>query len=37
MKELRLLQVVPSLESGGVERGTIDLANYIGEKVINLL
>ena len=32
MKELRLLQVVPSLESGGVEQGTIDLANYIGEK-----
>ena len=32
MKELRLLQIVPSLESGGVEQGTIDLANYIGEK-----
>ena len=31
MKELRLLQVVPSLESGGVEQGTIDLANYIGK------
>ena len=32
MKELRLLQVVPSLESGGVEQGTIDVANYIVEK-----
>ena len=30
MKELRLLQVVPSLKSGGVEQGTIDVANYIG-------
>ena len=32
MKELRLLQVVPSLESGGVEQGTIDLANYIAKQ-----
>ena len=32
MKDLRLLQVTPSLESGGVEQGTIDVANYIAEK-----
>ena len=32
MKELRLLQVLPSLKSGGVEQGTIDVANFIGEK-----
>ena len=32
MKDLKLLQVVPSLESGGVEQGTIDLANYISKK-----
>ena len=29
MKDLRLLQVIPSLNSGGVEQGTIDVANYI--------
>ena len=32
MKDLRLLQIVPSLESGGVEQGTVDVANYIAEK-----
>ena len=32
MKELRLLQVLPSLKSGGVEQGTIDVANYIADK-----
>ncbi len=32
MKDLRLLQVIPSLESGGAEQGTIDVANYIGEQ-----
>lgn len=32
MKDLRLLQIVPSLESGGVEQGTIDTANYISEN-----
>ena len=32
MKDLRLLQIVPSLESGGVEQGTIDVANYIAGK-----
>ena len=32
MKDLRLLQIVPSLESGGAEQGTIDTANYIAEQ-----
>ncbi len=32
MKDLKLLQLVPSLESGGVEQGTIDVANYIASK-----
>ena len=30
MKNLNLLQLLPSLESGGVEQGVIDLANFIG-------
>lgn len=28
-KKLNILQVLPSLESGGVERGTLELANYL--------
>ena len=32
MKQLRLLQIVPNLESGGVERGTIDLSNHLAKK-----
>jgi len=32
MKDLKLLQVIPSLESGGAEQGTIDVANYIAEQ-----
>ena len=32
MKNFNLLQVLPELESGGVEQGTIDLANYLGQK-----
>ena len=32
MKNFNLLQIVPSLESGGVEQGTIDVANFLGEK-----
>ena len=34
MKNLNLLQLVPSLESGGVEQGTIDLANFLAKKNI---
>ena len=32
MKNFNLMQIVPSLESGGVEQGTIDVANFLGEK-----
>ena len=35
MKDLKLLQIVPSLESGGVEQGTVDVANYIASQGIN--
>lgn len=31
-KKLRILQVLPSLVSGGVERGTLDLCNHLIEK-----
>ena len=32
MKNFNLLQIVPSLHSGGVEQGTIDVANFLGER-----
>ena len=32
MKNFNLLQIIPSLDSGGVEQGTVDVANFIGEK-----
>ena len=35
MKDLKLLQIVPSLESGGVEQGTVDVANYLASKRLN--
>ena len=34
MKKINLMQVVPSLQSGGVEQGTIDVANYLAETEI---
>ena len=34
MKNFNLLQVLPELESGGIEQGTIDLANYLGKKKV---
>ena len=34
MKNFNLLQIIPALESGGVEIGTIDLANFLAEKGI---
>ena len=37
MKDFNLLQIIPSLNSGGAEQGTIDLANLIGEKNIGYL
>ena len=35
MKDLRLLQIIPSLESGGAEQATIDVANYVNELGFN--
>ena len=32
MKKFNLLQIIPSLNSGGVEQGTLDLANYLSES-----
>ena len=34
MSSFNLVQIVPSLDSGGVERGTIDVANFLAEKKI---
>ena len=34
MKKFKLMQVLPSLNSGGVEQGTIDLANYLASLEI---
>ena len=35
MKDLKLLQILPSLESGGVEQGTVDVANYLASMELN--
>ena len=35
MKKFNLMQVVPSLESGGAEQGTIDVANYLASMELN--
>ena len=32
MEDLKLLQIIPSLESGGAEQGAVDVANYIALK-----
>ena len=32
MKKFNLMQIIPALDSGGVEQGTIDLANYIAQN-----
>ena len=34
MSSFNLVQIVPSLDSGGVERGTIDVANFLAKKKI---
>ena len=34
MKNFKLMQIIPSLESGGAEQGTLDVANYLAEKGI---
>ena len=34
MSSFNLVQIVPSLDSGGVERGTVDVANFLAKKKI---
>ena len=34
MSSFNLVQIVPSLDSGGVERGTVDVANFLAQKQI---
>ena len=31
MSSFNVAQILPSLDSGGVERGTIEVANYLSE------
>ena len=35
MASFNLAQVIPSLHSGGAERGTIDVANYLADNQIH--
>ena len=35
MSSFNLVQIVPTLDSGGVERGTVDVANFLAEKKIH--
>jgi hypothetical protein len=37
MSSFNLVQIVPSLDSGGVERGTVDVANFLAEKKFRIL
>ena len=37
MSSFNLVQIVPSLDSGGVERGTVDVANFLAEKKLRIL
>ena len=38
MKIFNLMQIVPSLQSGGVEQGTVDLSNYLASlKIRNFI
>ena len=37
MSSFNLVQIVPSLDSGGVERGTVDVANFLAEKKYRIL
>ena len=34
MSSFNLVQIVPTLDSGGVERGSVDVANFLAEKKI---
>ena len=35
MSSFNVVQIIPSLESGGAERGTIDVSNYLSDLKIN--
>ena len=35
MSSFNVAQIIPSLVSGGAERGTIDVSNYLSELEIN--
>ncbi len=35
MSSFNLVQIVPSLDSGGVERGTVDVANFLSKQKIH--
>ena len=35
MSSFNVVQIIPSLESGGAERGTIDVSNYLSKLEIN--
>ena len=35
MSSFNVAQILPSLDSGGVERGTIEVANYLSELNLN--
>ena len=37
MKKFNLMQILPSLNSGGVEQGTVDVANYLAKNANNNL
>ena len=32
MKKFKLMQIIPELQSGGVEQGTLDVANFLGKN-----
>jgi hypothetical protein len=35
MSSFNLVQIIPSLDSGGVERGTVDVANFLSTKKLS--
>ena len=37
MSSFNVAQILPSLDSGGVERGTIEVANYLSELNLSLI
>ena len=37
MSSFNVAQILPSLDSGGVERGTIEVANYLSELNLKIV